>query len=78
MSTTYEPALCMRLRVIHTDLRLYVILAADGTPLDTMEVKSMDTVPLWVTGLVQLPEVDVTPSAYRKWKRDYAAVKATR
>ena len=78
MTATYEPALCMRLRAVRTDLRLYVILAADGTPLDAMAVQSMDTVPLWVTGLVQLPEVDVTPSTYREWKRHYTAASTPR
>jgi hypothetical protein len=73
--STYEPALCMRLRASHAGkARLYVVLAADGTPLDAME-DTLHSVPVWVMHLVLLPEVDVTPAVYRRWQRDYAAVR---
>ena len=74
----YEPALCMRLRAHHAEpARLYVILAADGTPLDVME-DTLHTVPVWVMHLVLLPEVHVTPTVYRRYQRDYAAIRDRR
>jgi hypothetical protein len=65
----YSPALCLPLRVAHTTgKRLHVIMAADGAVLTAIEDEP-GALPLWVTGLAQLPEVTVTPSVYRTWKR---------
>ena len=73
--STYEPALRMRLRVKRThNKRLSVILAGDGTPLDTIEHDWPDDVPRWVLGLVQLPEVEVLPSVYREFKQNLSAI----
>jgi len=73
---TYEPALCLRLQAKHAaPKRLHVIMAADGTVLDAME-ETADTLPLWVTGLVQLPAVDVTRQVYGLWHA-FAAIRAS-
>lgn len=65
----YRPALCLPLRSSHTTgKRLHVIMSGDGTVLTAIEDEP-GALPLWVTGLAQLPEVTVTPSVYRTWKR---------
>ena len=71
---TYDPALCLTLSLRLPNKRLYVILAADGTVLDTQE-HTRETLPRWITELVQLPEIDTLPSIYRYWKRERAAVR---
>ena len=69
--TTYAPAMVQELNVYGVkETRLYVVLAADGTPLTAIE-DTPDTVPLWVRGLVRLPSVETRPTVYRQFKRDY-------
>ena len=65
--TTYQPALCLQITARNVKPnRLYVIFAADGTQLAVIEDQP-GTVPLWVTGLIQLAEVDVLPGEYKRW-----------
>jgi hypothetical protein len=68
--TTYSPAYCMNLRSATTRKMLRVILAADGTPLESTD-ESYGTLPRWVLGLAQIPEVEVRPGEWRKWAQSY-------
>ena len=73
---TYDPAMCLTLKVNakRQATALYVILAADGTPLDAQE-HAPETLPRWITSSVQFPVME-SVKHLRRWRNDYPALRS--